>query len=107
VAGSNNGFENSEDTEHCPFNEESTEEEDLLEWLQSEGDSIYASVGNLSGTVDNALCSPVVSMGSSSQHPLQKRIDSSIILPEIKQETTQHNNNVTSWNNSVSYAPIL
>lgn len=107
----NNDIENSEDTDwttdHCPFNEESTEEEDLLEWLQSEGDSIYASVGNLSGTVDNVMCSPVVSTIESSQHPLQKRIDSSVILPEIKQETTQHNNNVTSWNNSVSYAPIL
>ena len=107
AAGSNNYFENSEDTDHCPFNEESTEEEDLLEWLQTEGDSIYASVGNLSGTVDNAMCSPVVSTESSSQHPLQKRIDSSVILPEIKHETTQHNNNVISWNNSVSYAPIL
>jgi hypothetical protein len=104
MAGSN---ENSEDADHCPFNEESTEEEDLLEWLQNEGDSIYASVGNFSATVDNVMCPPVVSTESPSQHPLQKRIDSSIILPEIKQETVQNNNNVTSWNNSVSYAPIL
>jgi len=105
--GSNNGFDNSEDTDNCPFNKESTEEEDLLEWLQNEGDSIYASVGNFSGTVDNVMCTPVVSTELPSQHPLQKRIDSSIILPEIKQETAQNNNNVTSWNNSVSYAPIL
>ena len=117
--------------EHCPFNQDSktspeaSTEEELLNWLQSEGDSIYASVesgvlGHSVGNSDNSdnsdysdnygCVDSTLPVSSNREHPLQKRIDASLILPEIPQlspDFQEKSNNVTSWNNSVSYAPIL